>query len=286
MPAPPPDARSLVAETVRVAPCGLDAGILTVRLPAPLAPVRASRFFMLRREDGTSPLIPRPYSLYKQRGAELDFLILRQGRGSKALLALEQGQPVRLLGPLGNGWPSLATPGPAWVLMAGGVGSAPFFMAIEQGLRGFGSEGRAGAGLHFLFGARSQTQLYDLAAFQALGVPTYTATQDGSHGFAGNVLELLESLMGAGRIPARVRVLACGPERMLTAVHAWSRRTGQEAHLSLETLMGCGVGICNGCPVPTAPNGPLGAWPNAKACVEGPVFCTDAIEMPEHAGHK
>ena len=42
--------------------------------------------------------------------------------------------------------------------------------------------------------------------------------------------------------------------------------------MSLETLMGCGVGICNGCPVPTDPAGPRGDWPNAKCCVEGPVF--------------
>jgi hypothetical protein len=43
--------------------------------------------------------------------------------------------------------------------------------------------------------------------------------------------------------------------------------------------MGCGVGICNGCPVPTRPDGPLGAWPNAKCCVEGPVFSVDAIAL-------
>jgi dihydroorotate dehydrogenase electron transfer subunit len=282
MPAPPPDARSLVAETLRVEPCGSDAGVLTVRLAEPLEPIRASRFFMLRREDGSSPLIPRPYSLYKQRGAELDFLILRQGRGSQALLALQPGQGLRLIGPLGNGWPNLATPGPAWALLAGGVGSAPFFMALEQARRGFGSEGPAQAEVHFLFGARSRGQLYDLEAFKTLGVPVHTATQDGSLGYRGNVLELLESLQNSGRIPRPVRALACGPERMLEAVHAWSRRTAQCAYLSLETLMGCGVGICNGCPVPTAPEGPLGGWPNVKACVEGPVFCTDAIAMPAH----
>ena len=43
--------------------------------------------------------------------------------------------------------------------------------------------------------------------------------------------------------------------------------------------MGCGVGICNGCPVPTRPEGPLGAWPNAKCCVEGPVFEARAIDL-------
>jgi dihydroorotate dehydrogenase electron transfer subunit len=289
MPAPPPDARSFLAQALRVVPCGGAAAILTVRAPAPLPTIRASRFFMLRREDGSAPLIPRPYSIYKQRGAELDFLILRQGQGSSSLLALQAGMPVRLIGPLGNGWPDLASPEPAapdpgaspadWVLLAGGVGSAPFYMAIEQALAGtFGGPVPAHR-LHFLFGARSRAQLYDLPAFEALGVPVHTATQDGSHGRRGHVLELLESLQREGRIPATVRALACGPERMLEAVHAWSRRSGQPAYLSLETLMGCGVGICNGCPVPTDKRGPLRDWPNAKACVEGPVFRADAIEL-------
>jgi hypothetical protein len=43
--------------------------------------------------------------------------------------------------------------------------------------------------------------------------------------------------------------------------------------------MGCGVGICNGCVVPTRPDGPMGAWPNAKCCVEGPVFSIEAITV-------
>jgi dihydroorotate dehydrogenase electron transfer subunit len=80
-------------------------------------------------------------------------------------------------------------------------------------------------------------------------------------------------------IPALVRLLACGPERMLEAVEAHARRNKLEAWLSLETLMGCGVGICNGCPVPTIPDGPRGSWPNAKCCVEGPVFSTREVSL-------
>jgi hypothetical protein len=44
-------------------------------------------------------------------------------------------------------------------------------------------------------------------------------------------------------------------------------------------MMGCGVGICNGCPVPTLPEGPMGGWSNAKCCVEGPVFSTECVTM-------
>ena len=78
--------------------------------------------------------------------------------------------------------------------------------------------------------------------------------------------------------------MTCAIERVGTKSPArWTRprdvahERGLEAWLSLETLMGCGVGICNGCPVETRPEGRLGDWPNAKCCVEGPVFRTADI---------
>ena len=93
------------------------------------------------------------------------------------------------------------------------------------------------------------------------------------------MLGLLASLWDAGELPREVRLLACGPDPMLEAVEKLADRLGLDTWLSLETLMGCGVGICNGCPVPTRPEGPLGGWPNAKCCVEGPVFKSDAITL-------
>jgi len=66
---------------------------------------------------------------------------------------------------------------------------------------------------------------------------------------------------------------------MLEAVEAHARSRKLPCWLSLETVMGCGVGICNGCPVPTLPRGPRGSWPNAKCCVEGPVFSTEEVAL-------
>lgn len=278
MPAPPPDARSLRGEAVAVEACGDDGVILTVR--AELPPVRASRFFMLRRTDRASPLIPRPFSIYRQRTSELDFLIKVMGRGTRALAACRPGQELLAVGPLGNGWPTLDGDGPSWVLLAGGVGSAPFYLAIEQALAGMdGATPTPPSKLHLLYGAATRGLLYDLERFRAFGVPVHAATDDGSEGFRGNVLALLESLWSAGELPEDVRLLACGPDPMLRAVETLSRERDLDAWLSLETLMGCGVGICNGCPVMTRPEGPLGAWPNAKCCVEGPVFSTRAITL-------
>lgn len=286
MPAPPSDAVSQHARVVSVRPCGSDAVVLRLAPERPFSPIRASRFFMLRREDGTAPYIPRPYSIYRQgddgSGPWVEFLIKVMGRGSTALANAAIGSPIRLIGPLGNGWSDLSGAGDPLVMLAGGVGSAPFPMAIEQALAGIDGAAAKPEDVHFLFGARDRGLLYDIELFEKLGVSVHTATIDGSHGLRGHVLQLLESLQADGAIPERVRLLACGPDPMLEAVHAHALAKDLSCWLSLETLMGCGVGICNGCPVPTRAGGALDGWSNAKCCVEGPVFAARDIELVGH----
>jgi dihydroorotate dehydrogenase electron transfer subunit len=224
-------------------------------------------------------------------------LIKVMGAGTAALAACTNGTPLRVVGPLGNGWPTIDGNGDGhargddrgtnrvdtrlpWVMLAGGIGSAPFYMAIEQALRGMdGAPPARRDDVAYLYGAARKGLLYDLAAFESLGVRVATCTDDGSHGVRGNVLQLLEYMQAKGELPKSVRLLACGPERMLEAVEAFARKRKLDCWLSLETVMGCGVGICNGCPVPTRKDGPLGAWPNAKCCVEGPVFSVDAVSL-------
>lgn len=280
MPAPPPDARSFTATAVSVTPTGDDGVVLRIRPDVALPPIRAARFFMLRREDRLSPAIPRPFSIYRQIEGDIEFLIKVMGTGTSALAACTPGTVLRVVGPLGNGWPALDGDGAPWVMLAGGIGSAPFYMGIEQALRGMdGAKSARRDQLVYLYGASRAGMLYDLEAFRGLGVRVETCTDDGSHGLRGNVLKLLERLWADGSVPREVRLLACGPERMLEATEHLARERGLDCWLSLESVMGCGVGICNGCPVPTVPDGPMGAWPNAKCCVEGPVFATKAITL-------
>ena len=280
MPAPPADARSILGTAVGVSRCGDDGVILRVETDRAIPPIRAGRFFMVRREDRVSPSIPRPFSVYQQSGRELRFLVKVMGAGTRALADCTPGTKIRLVGPLGNGWPTLDGDGPPWVMLGGGIGSVPFYMGIEQALAGMDARKPAKADqLLYVYGAARKGLLYDLEAFQSLGVRVATCTDDGSFGFKGNVLQLLESLQAKKEIPAQVRLLACGPERMLEAVERHAQKHSLQAWLALENLMGCGVGICNGCPVPTRSDGPMGAWPNAKCCVEGPVFSTRDVTL-------
>jgi dihydroorotate dehydrogenase electron transfer subunit len=280
MPAPPDDARCFDAETTHVEPCGSDGAILSIKLAGELGPVRAGRFFMLRRQDALSPAIPRPFSIYRQHAdGTLDFLIKIMGSGTRALADTVAGTKLLAVGPLGGGW-SMHAQGAPWVMLAGGIGSAPFYLAIEQALHGAdGHAPVASEAMTLIYGAAHAGLLYDFEAFEALGVRTLAATDDGSRGARGNVLELLQAEWRAGRIPEQVRLLACGPDPMLKAVAKLARERQLACWLSLETMMGCGVGICNGCAVETEPHGPLGAWPVAKCCVEGPVFAADAIRF-------
>lgn len=280
MPAPPEDSRSFLGAAVSVTPCGDDGVILRLRPEIDLPELRGARFFMLRREDGSSPAIPRPFSIYRQRDGELEFLIKVMGKGTRALAGCRAGDAVRMIGPLGLGWPTLGGEGPPWVMLGGGIGSVPFYMGIEQALAGMdGAKPVDPSRITYIYGAASQGMLYDLAAFESLGVRVLTATDDGSRGLTGNVLDVLQREWEQGSLPQEVRLLACGPDPMLLAVERLARDRGLACWLSLETLMGCGVGICNGCPVPTRPEGPSGAWPNMKCCVEGPVFSTDEIDL-------
>jgi dihydroorotate dehydrogenase electron transfer subunit len=270
----------LRAEVSGVERCGADGVLLRLRPELELPEVRAGRFFMLRRADGSAPLLPRPFSIYRQLGGELEFLIKVIGCGTQSLAEAGPGTEIALLGPLGNGLPELDGAGASWALLAGGVGVAPFFMGIEQALHGWdGQPSVDPKGIHLLFGAASQGLLYDLERFQELGIAVHVATDDGSAGFHGNVLALLERLVADGVLPERVRIVACGPDPMLEAVERHVRERDLECWFSLETRMACGVGICNGCSVRTRASGPLGDWPYAKCCTEGPVFDARAIEL-------
>lgn len=290
MVAPPSDAKSCLAELISVEPCGTDGVLLRLRPDRTLRvggeALGPNRFFMLRREDGLSPDIPRPFSIYREVDGDVVFMVKVIGQGTRALAASPPGDKLRLIGPLGLGWPNFAQPEPdgemlPWVFLAGGIGSAPFYMAIEAMTRAaVASEERDEEPLeppYFLYGAASKDMLFELDAFAELDCSVHVATDDGSLGFHGHTLALLDRLIEEGLIPKRVRLAACGPLPMLRAASDWAADRGLTCWVSLEELMGCGVGICNGCIVKTRPNAGLGAWPNVKACVEGPAFRTDTV---------
>ena len=270
----PADARVLDLPVTARRRSGPDAWILELGLPEAWPRLRPGRFAMLAPADGRGPFIPRPFSIYSQPAPDrLDFLIQVLGPGTRALAALREGETCTATVPLGNGF-EVQPPERPVVLVAGGVGSAPFLLYLEE---------RAAAGAAertwFFYGARSADRLYDRERFEAVGSPVRCSTEDGSLGFAGRVLDDLASALDRGGVPEEARFAACGPEGLLHAFAAFARERGLDAELSLETYMGCGVGVCNACPTPTDPEGPWGDWPWVKTCVDGPVMPLRAIRF-------
>jgi dihydroorotate dehydrogenase electron transfer subunit len=174
-----------------------------------LDPGIPGQFFML---EAPGRLLPRPMSLCVAPVGELGFLIDAIGPGTRTLCALEAGDGLVILGPLGNGF-DIDVERP--LLVGGGIGVAPLPYLSE-------ALGRPPAVLGF----RS-----DWHAEAAALVPGAQAC--------------VEPTLVTELIPKEMDVLACGPEPMLEAV----RRIAPAAQLAWEAPMACGYGACYGCAV-------------------------------------
>jgi len=213
-------------------------------------------------------VLPRPFSILDESPRGQEFLVKVVGPGTAWLAGLQPGEVVPVLAPLGHGWLDRLPPTPAeeeWLLVGGGVGVAPLLALAAQA--------PASRRTTILFGYRDAAQARALAALHP-GREVQVATEDGSLGLRGRVTDLLARWLEEESRPRR-RVFCCGPEPMMEAVAALCRTRGLPCHLSLETLMGCGIGICVGCAVPVAGGG------YRLACQDGPVFEAGELAHPE-----
>jgi dihydroorotate dehydrogenase electron transfer subunit len=212
----------------------------------------------------------RPFSVFEvlreqSRVVAISILNKRAGRNTRALYALEPGDHVACLGPLGR---PFTTPSPhqAW-MVAGGVGLAPFATLAE-------SLAAAATPTTLFYGARSAGELFYLDFFERLGVRLVLATEDGSRGLRGRVTLPLEkaltALDGNGAM-----IYACGPEPMLEAVAELAARWQTPCEVSVERVMGCGLGGCYSCVVPVRGHDGLSHF--VRSCIGGPVFDGAAI---------
>lgn len=175
-----------------------------------IEPGAPGQFFMVEAPGRT---LPRPFSLSLARAGELAFLIDPVGSGTRAICAVEPGDRLGVLGPLGNGFDlDIREP----LLVGGGIGVAPFPFLLERLGRG-----RA------ILGFRTAEQ-----AEAAALVP-------------GAEVVLAPTLVTEAIPPSPGDVLACGPEPMLRAVAALA----PDAQLAWEAPMACGYGACYGCAV-------------------------------------
>lgn len=227
------------------------------------------QFFMIG-VPGSDVLLRRPFSVCGLPGTFADagrgtvqVLYRVYGRGTRLIASLGSGAMLHVLGPLGRGFSAPESRDTKIVLVAGGIGSAPFPAFIAH-------LARSGFRASMIYGARSADELPLLDWFKERCDDVAVTTDDGSLGERGLVTQPLAGMLrGAGR--PGLHLYVCGPTPMLKAVAAMAQSAGVACDLALEAPMACGFGVCLGCVVPTRdhPDDPVSF---ERVCVEGPVM--------------
>jgi len=211
-------------------------------------------------------ILRRPFSIFevireRERITAISILNKRAGTNTRALYALETGDQVACLGPLGRPFTTLSARH-AW-MVAGGVGLAPFATLAE-------SLASSATPMTLFYGARSARELFYLEYFERLGARLVLATEDGSRGIRGLVTVPLEVALAELGSRDTAMIYACGPEPMLEAVATLATRYGQASEVSVERVMGCGLGGCYSCVVPVRDAANESRF--VRSCIGGPVF--------------
>ena len=240
-------------------------GVIDTEAPVALA----GQFHMLAAVEGWGgeadgrPWLPRPISfLSNGKGGRFDFLIDPIGPGTRLLAALQVGEFVGVVGPLGNGFSPVAE-GVRPVLVGGGIGAAPV-MALSELMLAQGQDH------DLILGFRSEQQ----AQVAQLASHAKVMTDDGSAGERGNVIDALNRLE-----IGNAELFGCGPAPMLDALRLRADLLGVRSQLALEAPMACGFGACFGCAVETRTG-------IIRLCVEGPVLAGESLEFITSTGRR
>ena len=216
-------------------------------------------------EEGTfDPLLPRPISIYRinVRDGIISIIFKEVGRGTRLLANKNTGEILNSFGPVGNGF-SILSDSRKIALIAGGIGMPPLYSFAET---------LSSYSVTLFYGARSQSELFELESWANLNISVFAATDDGSYGHHGLVTDLfLEKF----KYENYDFIAACGPKPMLNAVQDIALNFGIPGQLSLESHMACGVGACLGCSCTTQGG-------CKRVCVDGPGF--DLKEVIFNAG--
>lgn len=205
-------------------------------------------------------LLPRPISICevdKEQG-RIRFVYRAFGKGTQEIAGFKAGDIVEMMGPLGNGY---TLEGKKAILIGGGIGIPPMLELAKQ----------LNCEKSIVLGYRDMIFLED--EFKEYG-PTFIATEDGSKGVKGNVLDAIRENKIEGDI-----IFACGPTPMLRGIKAYAMENGIKAQLSLEERMACGIGACLACTCKSKEKDEHTHVNNKRICKEGPVFYAEEVEI-------
>lgn len=223
------------------------------------ANAKAGQFISVYCNEG-SRLLPRPISICeidKTDGAVR--LVYRvAGKGTAEFSAMRTGMQLKVVGPLGNGFPVKSKKA---FLIGGGIGIPPMLELAKS----------LDCEKQIVLGFRDE--LFLMEEFQKQG-KLYVATEDGSVGTEGNVLDAIRE----NGLTADI-IYACGPAQMLRALKAYAAKNGIECWISMEERMACGIGACLACVCKSQNKDAHTNVKNKRVCKEGPVFRAEEVDF-------
>ena len=246
---------------------GKDIYDMTIQTKHIAGHAKAGQFVSLYSNDA-SKLLPRPISLCgidAEAGTlRLVYRVTGEGTGTEEFSRLKAGDTIRVLGPLGNGF--TVEPGKKAFLIGGGIGIPPM-LELAKGIKAAGT-----CEFVSVMGYRD-AQTFLLDEFKEQG-DCYVATEDGSVGAKGNVLDAIKEY----KLNADV-IYACGPTPMLRALKAYAAEQGMTCYISMEERMACGIGACLACVCDSKEKDAHSNVKNKRICKEGPVFLAEEVDL-------
>ena len=225
---------------------------------------RCGQFVLLYCREG-SRLLPRPISICetaREKGRlRLVYRVTGAHTGTEEFSRLKKGDTIRIMGPLGNGFPMEVTEGKKVLLIGGGIGIPPLLETARE------LHGQAQA----VLGYRQEAFL--MKEFAAVG-RVFAASEDGKTGTRGTVLDAIRE-----NRPEADLIFACGPAPMLRAVKAFALEREIPCWISMEERMACGIGACLGCVCQSVGEDAHSRVHNKRVCKEGPVFLSTEVKV-------
>ena len=237
--------------------------LMGIHAPEIAAQAVPGQFLHVRCRDGQDSMLRRPLSIHfvdKDKG--FVYILYRiQGKGTTLLSGMNPGDSLDVIGPLGHGY-TLPEAEERVAVVGGGIGTAPLFFLLEEiRKRTMGELDKVSV----YFGVTTLSMLPGIDRVKAMGYPLHIATDDGTGDFKGTVIDLLMGSVGVSGVD---RIYACGPMPMIKSL-AGAVGPQVNAEVSVEALMGCGVGACLSCAC-SVKSGEGTRY--AHACTDGPVF--------------
>lgn len=235
---------------------------------------RPGQFVMIKAANGLDPLLRRPFSIHQVTAKGTIHILFKViGKGTTFLSQLKEGDTVDILGPLGNSFPIRQKGGIC--LVGGGMGIAPIFFLAKEIMKT--TKERE---IIVILGARNKAEINRLLIdFDELGVKILHSTDDGSSGHHGFVTDLLVPAIQTSE-ENDWQVACCGPTIMMQRISSICGLHHWPCHVSMETMMACGMGACLGCTIKRSAQRSPHQSAYLHTCKDGPIFNSEEILWP------